>query len=173
MSVSHFNHNSTHLCMDIRIGTGFDVHKLEEGLPFRLGGINIPHYKGAKGHSDADTLIHAICDAMFGALALGDIGVHFPNTSEEFKDINSLILLQRTHKIIKSKGFDIINIDSVVILQKPKIAPYIDEMRNVLAKTLGIKIESISIKATSTEKLGFVGNEDGVAVNAVVLLKKL
>lgn len=159
--------------MNIRIGTGFDVHKLEEGLPFRLGGVNIPHYKGAKGHSDADTLIHAICDAMLGALALGDIGVHFPDTSDEFKDINSLILLEKTHKIIKSKGFALINIDSVVMLQKPKIAPYIDEMRNVLAKTLEINMDNISIKATTTEKLGFIGNEEGVAANAIVLLKKL
>lgn len=158
--------------MNIRVGTGFDVHSLEEGLPFRLGGINIPHYKGAKGHSDADTLIHAICDAMLGAAALGDIGIHFPDTSEEFRGIDSTILLQKTYKIIKNKGFDIINIDSVVMLQKPKISPYIYEMRKTLANLLKINIENVSIKASTTEKLGFIGNEAGVAANAVVLLKK-
>ncbi len=158
--------------MNIRVGTGFDVHSLEEGLPFRLGGITIPHYKGAKGHSDADTLIHAICDAMLGAAALGDIGIHFPDTSEEFRGIDSTVLLQKTYKIIKNKGFDIINIDSVVMLQKPKISPYIYEMRKILANLLKINIENVSIKASTTEKLGFIGNETGVAANAVVLLKK-
>lgn len=159
--------------MNIRIGTGFDVHSLEEGLPFRLGGINIPHYKGAKGHSDADTLIHAICDAMLGAAALGDIGMHFPDSSDEYKGINSTILLGKTRQIIRNKGFDLINIDSVIMLQSPKLQPYINEMRKTLAAVLDMDMENISIKATTTEKLGFIGNESGVAANAVVLLRKL
>ena len=158
--------------MDIRIGVGYDVHRLTEGLPFRLGGIDIPHDKGALGHSDADTLIHAICDALLGAAALGDIGLHFPDTSGEYKGIDSAILLKRTYDLITSKGFGIINVDAVIILQKPKVRPYIDEMRKKLAIILGIEQERVSVKATTTEKLGFIGNEEGVAAEAVVLLRK-
>ena len=159
--------------MDIRIGVGYDVHRLEDDLPFRLGGIDIPHYKGALGHSDADTLIHAICDALLGAAALGDIGLHFPDTSSEFKGIDSTILLKRTLDLITLKGFGIINVDAVIILQKPKVRPYIDEIRKNLAKILGIALDNVSVKATTTENLGFIGNEEGVAAEAVVLLRKV
>ena len=158
--------------MDIRIGVGYDVHRLVEGLPFRLGGVDIPHYKGASGHSDADTLIHAICDALLGAAALGDIGLHFPDTSPEFKGIDSTILLKRTHDLITSEGFGIINVDAVIILQQPKVRPYIDDMRKNLAKIMGIEPDRVSVKATTTENLGFIGNEEGVAAEAVVLLRK-
>jgi len=159
--------------MDFRVGVGYDVHRLVEGLPLRLGGVTVPFHKGAEGHSDADTLIHAVCDAMLGAAALGDIGVHFPDTSDEFKGIDSTILLRKTNDIIKSRDYFIINIDSVILIQKPRIRPYIDEMRKTLSQVLGIKIDDISIKATTTEKLGFIGNEEGVAAEAVVLLKRL
>ena len=156
--------------MKLRVGMGYDVHRLEEGLPLMLGGINIPHGKGALGHSDADTLIHAICDALLGAAALGDIGMHFPDTSSQFKGIDSSILLARTNELIKSKGYSIVNIDTVVILQEPKIRPYIDKMREKLASVLEMDVNDISIKATTTEKLGFTGREEGVAAEAVVLL---
>lgn len=158
--------------MKIRIGIGFDVHPLVENLPFTLGGIHIPHYKGSLGHSDADTLIHAICDALFGAANLGDIGSHFPDTASEYKGIDSKILLNRTVAIIREKGYEISNIDSTVCLQKPKIKTFIPEMRDILAQTLQISTDDISIKATTTEKLGYVGREEGVAAYAVVLLTK-
>lgn len=156
----------------MRIGFGYDVHPLKEGLTFTLGGIVIPHDKGAQGHSDADTLIHAICDALLGAANLGDIGLHFPDNSHEYKGIDSKILLQRTMHLIREKGFSISNIDSTVCLQKPKIRPFIPDMILALSKTMEIPAEDISIKATTTEKLGFVGREEGVAAYAVVLLEK-
>lgn len=159
--------------MKLRVGIGYDVHRLEEGLPFRLGGVNIPHNKGAKGHSDADTLIHAICDAMLGASASGDIGMHFPDTDPDFKGIDSTILLKRTLDVIMSKGFRIVNLDSVIILQKPKISSFIPGMRKVLAAILDMDIEDVSIKATTTEKLGFAGREEGVAAQVVVLLERV
>ena len=156
----------------MRIGVGYDVHPLMDGLPFTLGGIIIPHNKGAQGHSDADTLIHAICDALLGAANLGDIGLHFPDSSNEYKGIDSKILLKRTMQLIREKGYSISNIDSTICLQKPKIRPFIPQMTEVLANTMQIPVEDISIKATTTEKLGFVGREEGVSAYAVVLLEK-
>jgi 2-C-methyl-D-erythritol 2,4-cyclodiphosphate synthase len=156
----------------IRVGIGFDVHPLVHGLPFTLGGIQVPHDKGSLGHSDADALIHAICDALLGAANLGDIGVHFPDTSSEFKGIDSKILLKRTVGLIQHKGFSISNIDTTVCLQKPKIKPFIEEMKTMLANTMGIPEDDISIKATTTEKLGYVGREEGIAAYAVALIVK-
>jgi len=158
--------------MQTRIGFGYDVHQLKDGIPFRLGGIDIPHTKGAKGHSDADTLIHAICDALLGAAAIGDIGKYFPDNSKEYKNINSLVLLERTISMITDLGYTISNIDSTVCLQKPKIAPYIEDMRSALSLAMGIDRNQISVKATTEEKLGFTGQEEGVAVYAVVLIVK-
>ncbi|HEX3009552.1 MAG TPA: 2-C-methyl-D-erythritol 2,4-cyclodiphosphate synthase [Bacteroidales bacterium] len=156
----------------MRIGFGYDVHPLHDGLTFTLGGIVIPHTKGAQGHSDADTLIHAICDALLGAANLGDIGLHFPDNSGEFKGIDSKILLRRTMDMIREKGYTVSNVDSTICLQKPKIRPFIPQMVEALAHTMQIPAEDISIKATTTEKLGFVGREEGIAAHAVVLLEK-
>jgi 2-C-methyl-D-erythritol 2,4-cyclodiphosphate synthase len=158
--------------MDFRIGFGYDVHQLQEGLPFWLGGIQLEHTKGSLGHSDGDALIHAICDAMLGAANLGDIGLHFPDTDPSLKGIDSKILLRKTMDIVASKGYSIGNIDSTICLQRPKVKSYIPQMQVALAKTLGIDPQQISIKATTTEKLGFVGREEGVSAYAVVLLKK-
>jgi len=158
--------------MKFRIGFGFDVHPLVEGIQFTLGGIKVPHHKGSHGHSDADTLIHAICDALLGAANLGDIGVHFPDTSSEFKGIDSKILLSQTVSLLKEKGYSISNIDTTVCLQRPKIKPFIEEMKLVLAKTMEISEEDLSIKATTTEKLGYVGREEGIAAYAVALISK-
>ena len=158
--------------MDLRIGNGYDVHLLAHGLDFWLGGVKIEHTKGCIAHSDGDTLIHALCDAMLGALALGDIGKHFPDSSEEFKGIDSKILLARVNALIKSKGYSLVNADCTILLQKPKIAPYIIPMRETLAGVLGVDTERISVKATTTEGAGFVGREEAVAVYATVLLEK-
>jgi len=159
--------------MKIKVGFGFDVHQFKEGLDFWIGGIVIPHTKGGLGHSDADVLIHTICDALLGAANLGDIGKHFPDTSEKYKGIDSKILLKEVVKLISEKGFSIGNIDSTICLQKPKIAPYIPEMQKVLANCMGIDTEDISIKATTTEKLSFVGREEGVSAYAIVLVNKI
>jgi len=156
----------------MRIGFGYDVHPLKDGLTFTLGGIVIPHDKGAQGHSDADTLIHAICDALLGAANLGDIGLHFPDNSNEFKGIDSKILLRKTVQLISEKGYAISNIDTTVCLQKPKIRPFIPQMVEALSQTMQIPSEDISIKATTTEKLGFVGREEGVTAYAIVLINK-
>jgi 2-C-methyl-D-erythritol 2,4-cyclodiphosphate synthase len=156
-----------------RIGSGIDFHQLVAGRGLWLGGVKIPHEKGALGHSDADVLLHAICDAMLGALALGDIGMHFPDTSSEFKDIDSKILLQRTSDLIAAKGYKVVNIDSTVCLEAPKIKKYNPDMRAVIASILGISVDDISIKATTTEKMGFVGREEGLVAYATVLLVKL
>ena len=158
--------------MKIKVGFGFDVHQLKDGLDFWLGGIKVPHTKGGLGHSDADVLIHAICDALLGAANLGDIGKHFPDSSEEFKGIDSKILLKEVVKIISERGYSIGNIDSTVCLQKPKIGPYIPEMQKVLASCINIDSEDISIKATTTERLSFVGREEGVSAYATVLIQK-
>ncbi|MEY5042349.1 MAG: hypothetical protein RLZZ414_1913 [Bacteroidota bacterium] len=155
-----------------RVGFGFDVHQLAEGHDFWIGGIKVEHYKGALGHSDADVLIHAICDALLGAAALGDIGVHFPDTSMEFKGIDSKILLKRVVDLIREKGYEIGNIDATVSLQKPKIKPVIPTMQKVLAEVMGIEVDLLSIKATTTEKLGYVGTEEGVNAHAVALIYK-
>ncbi len=156
-----------------RIGFGLDVHRLEEGLPFWLGGVQVLHHKGAVGHSDADVLIHAICDALLGAANLRDIGYHFSDQSPEFKGIDSKILLKKTLFIIREAGYDIANIDSTISLQKPKIAPYIAQMKETLATVLEIDINDLSIKATTTEKLGYEGREEGVTAHAVVMLYRL
>ncbi|MBQ5404750.1 MAG: 2-C-methyl-D-erythritol 2,4-cyclodiphosphate synthase [Bacteroidales bacterium] len=158
--------------MKIRTGFGYDVHRLQEGLPFWLGGIKIDHYKGAVGHSDADCLIHAICDALLGAANKRDIGYWFPDTSEEFKGIDSKILLQKTCDIIRQAGYEISNIDSTICLQKPKIKDYIPKMQEILTKTAQVDEDCISIKATTEEKLGFTGTEDGIACYAVCLIYK-
>lgn len=158
--------------MNFRIGFGYDVHKLKEGEDFLLGGIKIEHFKGAFGHSDADVLIHVICDAILGAANLRDIGFHFPDTEPEYKGVDSKVLLQEVISMIKLKGYGIGNIDSTICLQKPKINPYIPEMKKSLIKVLGISEDQLSIKATTTEKLGFVGKEKGVSAYAVVLLVK-
>ena len=158
--------------MKIRTGFGYDVHKLAEGEELFLGGIKIEHTKGSVGHSDGDVLIHAICDALLGAANSRDIGFHFPDTSNDFKGIDSKILLKRTLEIIAKKGFEISNIDTTIALEKPKIKDLIPEMCSVLAKTMQIDIDDISIKATTTEKLGFVGNESGIAAYAVCLIIK-
>lgn len=156
--------------MKIRVGLGYDVHPLKEGTDFWLGGVNIPHSKGAVGHSDADTLIHAICDALLGAANLGDIGIHFPNNSDEFKGIDSKVLLKKVCEMLKKEGYEIGNIDCTVTLELPKISSYIPEMKKALAETLRISIKNISIKATTTERLGFVGREEGVCAYAICLL---
>lgn len=158
--------------MKIKVGFGFDVHQLKDGLDFWLGGIKVPHTKGGLGHSDADVLIHAICDALLGAANLGDIGKHFPDSSEEFKGIDSKILLKEVVKMISERGYSIGNIDSTVCLQKPKIGPYIPEMQKVLASCINIDSEDISIKATTTERLSFVGREEGVSAYTTVLIQK-
>ena len=156
-----------------RIGSGIDFHQLVEGREFWLGGIKIPHTKGALGHSDADVLLHAICDALLGALCLGDIGVHFPDTFNEFKNIDSKILLQRTFELIKNEGYKIVNIDTTLTLEAPKIKPYVLEMQQTIAGILELSGKDISIKATTTEKLGFIGREEGVVAYATVLLQKV
>lgn len=157
--------------MKVRIGFGFDVHQLQDGKPFWLGGIEITHTKGAVGHSDADVLIHAICDALLGAAGLRDIGHYFPNTSAEYKGIDSKILLKKVIGLISEKGYSIGNIDATLCLEKPKINPHIEKMKMVLAPILGIQQGDISIKATTNEKLGYVGREEGVCAYAVALIQ--
>ena len=154
----------------MRIGFGYDVHRFAEGRELWLGGINIPHHQGLLGHSDADVLIHAICDALLGAAALGDIGKHFPDTDPRYKGIDSKILLIETSKLITSAGFTIQNIDTTIAMQAPKIATYIEQMRSKLSELLNLDLGQVSVKATTTEKLGFEGREEGVSAYAVVLL---
>ena len=156
----------------MRIGFGFDVHQLSEDREFWLGGIKILAAKGILGHSDADVLLHAICDAILGALALGDIGKHFPDTDQSFKGIDSKILLSKTIELISQKGYRIGNIDSSVVLQQPKIMPYADDMRKCIAELCHISMDDVSIKATTNEKMGFIGREEGIVAYAVVLLLK-
>ena len=158
--------------MSYRIGSGVDFHKLTEGRELWIGGVNIPHYKGALGHSDADVLLHAICDAMLGALCLGDIGVHFPDTDAAYKNIDSKILLKKTSKLIQKEGYSIVNVDSTLCLQEPKIKPYVNQMQKVIAEIIGVTDKDVSIKATTTEEMGFVGREEGLMAYASVLLKK-
>jgi len=155
----------------LRIGTGYDVHRLVEGRRLILGGVDIPFTKGLLGHSDADVLLHAICDAFLGAAALGDIGKHFPDTSSKYKNIDSIILLQQVGQLLKDDGFTIINIDSTIVAQKPKLASYIPAMITNIARTLGIEPEQVSVKATTTEGLGFEGREEGISAQAVVLIQ--
>lgn len=155
-----------------RIGQGIDFHKLVEGREFWLGGILIPHSKGALGHSDADVLLHAICDSMLGALSLGDIGMHFPDTDATYKGIDSKVLLQRSYQLICEKGYRVINIDSTILLQAPKIRKYVDDMRAAIAGILAISADDVSIKATTTEQLSFIGREEGIVATANVLLQQ-
>lgn len=157
--------------MNIRIGYGYDVHQLREGEDLIVGGIHIPHTKGSVGHSDADVLIHTICDAILGAANMRDIGFHFPDTSADYKGIDSKILLRDVMSLIRGKGFEVVNIDSTVCLEKPKVNPHIPHMQEVLSECMQIEVNQLSIKATTSEKMGFVGTEKGIAAHAVALLK--
>ena len=158
--------------MDFRVGHGYDVHALGDGLRLVLGGVEIPHTKGCIAHSDGDVLVHAICDALLGAAALGDIGKHFPDTSAEFKGIDSLVLLRRVVALLAEEGYRIGNIDSTIAMQRPKLRPYIDLMRERIAEAAGVAVEQVSVKATTTEHLGFEGEEKGVSATAVCLIVK-
>jgi 2-C-methyl-D-erythritol 2,4-cyclodiphosphate synthase len=156
----------------MRVGQGFDVHALVEGRPLIIGGVRIPHPKGLQGHSDADVLIHAICDACLGAAGLGDIGQHFPDTDAQYKNIDSRILLRRVRETLLERGWQIGNVDATVIAQAPKLAPHISGMRTHIAADLKISAELVNIKATTTERLGYTGREEGIAAQAIVLLNK-
>lgn len=158
---------------NFRIGHGYDVHALGEGLRLVIGGVEIPHEKGCIAHSDGDVLIHALCDALLGALALGDIGKHFPDTSAEFKGIDSRVLLRRVTSLVHEAGYEVGNVDCTVAMQRPKLRPHIDLMRERLAESMGVGIEQVSVKATTTERLGFEGEEKGVSATAVALLYQL
>ena len=158
--------------MQIKVGFGYDMHQLKEGRDLIVGGVRINHIKGLQGHSDADVLIHAICDALLGAANLRDIGYNFPDTSDDYKNIDSTILLKRTVVLLKDKGYSIGNIDSTICAEKPKLNPYISAMQNRLAEVIGIATDDISIKATTSEKMGFVGREEGITAYAVVLIQK-
>lgn len=156
--------------VNIRVGEGFDVHKLQEGLTLTLGGVVVEHTKGCVAHSDGDVVIHAICDALLGAAALGDIGQHFPDTSQEFKGIDSKILLERVCSILREAGYEIGNVDCTIRMQRPKLRPIIDTMRETLSRVMGISASQISVKATTTERLGFEGREEGVSTSAIALI---
>lgn len=158
--------------MNIRIGHGYDVHQLTEGRDLIIGGVNIPHHLGLLGHSDADVLLHAISDSLLGALALGDIGNHFPDTDEQYKGADSLELLACAYELVKQKGYEVGNVDATILAQAPKLAPYIPQMRLNIARALEIEIECVSVKATTEEKLGFTGEEKGIAAHAVCLVYK-
>ena len=157
---------------NIRIGTGYDVHRLVEGRKLILGGVDVPHSMGLDGHSDADALVHALCDALLGALGAGDIGAYFPDTDPKWKGSSSLLLLKEVMRMCREKGFELANVDSVIVAQKPKLAPYLPEMEKNIASTMDIETDRINIKATTTEKLGFAGREEGIAAYAVALLIK-
>lgn len=156
--------------MNIRIGHGFDVHQFGGESPLMLGGVNIPFEMGLIAHSDGDVVLHAICDAILGALALGDIGQHFPDTSAEYKNVDSRVLLKHCYALANNKGFTLVNLDTTIIAQVPKMLPYINQIRSVLASDLNVNIDQINVKATTTEKLGFTGRKEGIAVEAVVLM---
>lgn len=158
--------------MSYRIGSGVDFHQMVIGRDLWIGGVKIPHTKGALGHSDADVLLHAVCDAMLGALCLGDIGVHFPDTDASFKNIDSKILLKKSFELIKSKGYKVVNVDSTLCLQAPKIKPYVTQMQEVIAAILEVNTDDVSVKATTTETMGFVGREEGLVAYATILLSK-
>jgi len=159
--------------MSVRIGFGVDFHQLVAGRELWIGGINIPHIKGSLGHSDGDVLLHAICDAMLGAACIGDIGVHFPNTSSEFKNIDSKILLKKSFDLISANGYRIVNIDSTLCLESPKIQFYVPQMQQIIATVLSLNISDISIKGTTTERMGFIGREEGLAAYASILLESV
>ena len=157
---------------DLRIGYGYDVHALAPGYPLVLGGVTVPHEQGAVGHSDADVILHVICDALLGALALGDIGHHFPDTDPAYKGIDSALLLERGYALVRARDWALANLDCTLCLQRPKVAGYVPAMRARIAEILGVDVERVSVKATTTEKLGFVGTEAGVSAHAVVLLRR-
>lgn len=159
--------------MSYRIGFGVDYHQLVEGRDLWIGGVKIPHHKGSLGHSDGDVLLHAICDAMLGALSLGDIGIHFPNTASEYKNIDSKILLQKTIQLIKSEGYKIVNVDSTVCLERPKIKLYTDEMKKRISSILEVTEKDISVKATTTETMGSIGREEGLQAYATILIHSI
>ena len=159
--------------MGFRIGLGVDFHQLAEGRELWIGGVLIPHHKGGVGHSDADVLLHAICDALLGAACLGDIGVHFPDTDQQYKNIDSKILLQRTMQLIGKEGYRLVNIDSTLCLQEPKIKPYVSQMQQSIAAIAGVAERDVSIKATTTEQMGFVGRKEGLVACATVLLETI
>jgi len=158
--------------MSFRIGSGIDFHQFAKGRDLWIGGVKIPHHQGAIGHSDADVLLYAVCDALLGALGLGDIGFHFPNNDDRFKDIDSKILLRKCMELIKEKGYKVVNIDSTLCLQEPKIKPYVPDMRQTIAGIVEVAMEDISIKATTTEEMGAIGREEGLMAMASVLLQK-
>lgn len=159
--------------MNIRVGQGYDVHQFAENRELWLGGIQIPCEKGLLGHSDADVLIHAVCDALLGAAHMRDIGYHFPDTSADFKNVDSKILLRKVVAMLKENGFAIVNVDSIVCAQFPKLSPYIDRMAECMAEVMGVDADCVSVKATTTEHLGFVGREEGIAAYATVLIEKV
>lgn len=157
--------------MNIRTGFGYDSHRLVEGRPFMLGGILIPHDKGGQGHSDADVLLHAVADALLGAVALGDIGLHFPDTDPAWKDADSSVLLKHVVELVRQKGWSVGNMDCTVVLEEPKLRPHVDHMRAAIAKLLGTPLDAVSVKASTNEKMGFTGRGEGVCAYAVVLLQ--
>ena len=159
--------------MGYRIGSGVDFHQLVEGRDLMLGGVKVPHTKGALGHSDADVLLHAICDAILGSVGLGDIGTHFPDTEVEYKGIDSKVLLKRTVALLAAEQYSLVNIDSTLCLQEPKIKPFVADMQETIASITGLSVRDVSIKATTTEKLGFVGREEGVIAYATVLVQSV
>ncbi len=156
-----------------RIGNGYDVHRLAAGRKLILGGVEVPNDKGLEGHSDADALCHAICDALLGAVGAGDIGHYFPDTDSQWKDISSLVLLEKVGQVVKERGYKISNTDATIVVQQPKLAPYIDQMKQNIAKALAIGPAQVNVKATTTEKLGFAGREEGIAADAVALVEKI
>ena len=158
--------------MSFRIGYGYDVHALAPGLPLVVGGVAIPHEKGCVAHSDGDVLVHALCDALLGAAALGDIGKHFPDTSADYKGIDSMLLLENVVALLAGNGYSISNVDGTIVAQCPKMSPHIDEMRSRLASVMGIDMSQVSVKATTTERLGFTGREEGIAAHAVALITR-
>jgi 2-C-methyl-D-erythritol 2,4-cyclodiphosphate synthase len=159
--------------MAYRIGSGVDFHQLAEGRELKIGGVHIPYHKGALGHSDADVLLHAICDALLGAACLGDIGLHFPDTDERFKNIDSTILLRETMNLVRKEGYRLVNVDSTLCLEEPKIKPHIADMQKTMAAILEVSEKDISVKATTTEKMGFVGRKEGLVAYATVLLETI
>ena len=159
--------------MSYRIGFGIDFHQLAEGRKLMIGGVEVPHHQGSVGHSDADVLLHAICDAALGAVCLGDSGVHFPDTDAAYKDIDSTILLQKTRDLIKAEGYAVVNIDASLCLQAPKIKPYVPQMQAIIARICGLTVKDVSIKATTAERMGFVGREEGLAAYATILLQRI
>jgi 2-C-methyl-D-erythritol 2,4-cyclodiphosphate synthase len=159
--------------MSYRIGFGIDFHQLAEARELWIGGVKLPHHKGAIGHSDADVLLHAICDALLGAACLGDIGLHFPNTSKEFENIDSKILLKRTTELVRKENYRVINIDSTICLEEPKIRPHVTKMQKIIADIIDVSTNDISIKATTTEKMGFIGRGEGIAAYATALLERI